>query len=643
MRKAKRLLDWMTLSSVSEGLAIAKHTELQKQVPLLYSVLCVNAVAVAYAYFHVAPLWMTVWVPFMLVSLSLARFVIWIRRRGEKVDGPAALRMLRHTTVLAAILASSYIAWSLGLNAYGDERQQMQIVVFIAITVVGCIFCLSHLPQAALAVAFIVTIPFVIHHLAINQATYTLMAINILLVNLLLGRVLLNNYQSFKTLIITQAESRRLHREVCDLANTDVLTGLPNRRFFFADLDRRVAHCRRRNEPLVVGVLDLDRFKAANDAFGHVLGDRLLAGVGKRLLELFGDTALVARLGGDEFAFAVEADVAEVRLLADRTCRALAEPFELGEKSLSVGATCGLVTLDDVLGNAAELYDCADYALYNGKRDARGRSVLYSTGDAEAIRKERAIEAAFRNADLEAELSIHLQPLVCVANCRVLGAEALARWESAELGQVSPEVFIPLAEKTGFINQMSIILLRKAFKVLEMLPCDLNLSINLSAHDLATPQTIAEIIGEIENHCPDASRLVVELTETSVLRDYATAKQAMLELRALGVRIALDDFGTGQSSLSHLHRLPIDIVKIDRSFVTGSTQRNGHELLTAMVSLSRSLRLRCVVEGVEQAQQLEMLRAIGCDAFQGYVFAKPMPAEDFITTFASPPALAVNA
>jgi EAL domain-containing protein (putative c-di-GMP-specific phosphodiesterase class I) len=223
-----------------------------------------------------------------------------------------------------------------------------------------------------------------------------------------------------------------------------------------------------------------------------------------------------------------------------------------------------------------------------------------------------------------------------------MAVEALARWTSPHLGQVRPDIFIPLAERAGIVHRLTLVLFRKALGALDRLSPGTRLSFNLSAHDLASDETVSGMVSLIRQSCPDPSRLILELTETAVVRDFAAAEEAIGQMRGLGARIALDDFGTGQSSLSYLHRLPIDIVKIDRAFVAGACDSSGCELLSAIVALCKSLRMQCIAEGVEELRQLDFLREIGCDACQGFLLGRPMPVDEATALLASKESQADN-
>lgn len=630
MPSASRLFRWFALRDAQPDLAIAQCRELQGQIPLLYALLSVNAVAVAYTHLAFAPVWMSVWIPLILVAFSLLRLVAWLKMPERVVSGPEAVRTLRRTTILGCVIAAAYISWSLGLGNYGGDHQHAHVAIFIAVTVIGCIFCLMNLPQAALAVTVIVTVPYLAYYATLGDAVYMAIALNILLVTMVMIRVLLNSHRGFVRLVRSEAETQRLNREVTLLANTDPLTRLPNRRLFFSHLSETIGRQAKESGETTVGIIDLDRFKAVNDTYGHILGDQLLEAVGDRLRTVFGSDRLIARLGGDEFAFCVEMDGESATALAIGACEALSEQFKLGEITISIGASCGLATSTAVLDEAMSVYDRADYALYSAKSERRGFAVLYSAEHERRIRSERAVEAALQVADLETEMNVHLQPIVTGPAAEMTAVEALARWTSPTLGPVGPDLFIPLAERAGIIHRLTLTLLRKALVHLRRLPSGINLSFNLSAHDLSCPETVLGIVAIIRQSAVEPSRIIMELTETAVMRDFEAAEESIGLLRRLGVRIALDDFGTGHSSLSYLHRLPIDNVKIDRSFVIGTGTESGRELLAAVVALCRSMKMQCIAEGVEETCQLEILRGIGCDTFQGYLFAKPMAIEDLI-------------
>ena len=629
--RSQNVLRWLTFVDIQPELAVAQFGALQTQVPLLYSLLSVNTVAVAFTHLNFAPVWMAIWIPALLVGANLVRMGCWLRKRRQAVTPAHAVRHLRRASLLSAVMALIYILWALGLSRFGGEHEQTHVAIFIAITVVGCIFCLMPLPQAAMAVTVVVTVPYLGYYLAKGDAVYLAIGINILLVTFVMLRVLLNTYRDFVANVRSKVETERLNREVTLLAHTDALTGLPNRRLFFSELPKAITQARQRGVDLALGIIDLDRFKAVNDSLGHILGDKLLAAVGTRLKRYFPENGIVSRLGGDEFAFRIPLSGDAAVGLANEICSLLSDPYEIGGTTVSLGASCGIATLTSIgtAQDGASLYDAADYALYSAKSDRRGFATLYSAEHEKRVRSERALEAALQTADLDAEMDVHFQPIVGERGRSLCAIEALARWSSPTMGHVSPDIFIPIAERTGIIHRLTQTLFRKALAVAERLPSDVKLSFNLSANDMISPGTVLSLVTMIRNSGLKPARLVFELTETAVMRDFVAARDSVVLLRSLGVQIALDDFGTGQSSLSQLRQLPIDKVKIDRSFVADSDKPEGYNLLAAIIALCAKMKIDCVAEGVETADQMDALSVLGCGEFQGYYFSKPMSAKDF--------------
>ncbi|MCB8838657.1 bifunctional diguanylate cyclase/phosphodiesterase [Aurantimonas sp. VKM B-3413] len=625
-----KVVGWLCLRHAAAEVILEQHKELQRQVPLLYALLCVNAAAVAYTHHGLAPDWMTVGVPLVLVTVSVWRLVDWVLRRNRPTGVASARAQLQLTILLAAVLSAGYCAWSLGLNSYGGAYEHAHVAVFIAVTVIGCIFCLLHLPQAALAVTLVVSVPSLAFYLSSGNSVLVAIGMNMFLVTCVMIQVVFNSFRSFAELIASRGETERLGRENLRLAHTDVLVGLPNRRHFLAELASRVEHG---GDGFCVIVLDLDRFKPINDTHGHLVGDRLLEKVGDRLRDCVDGTVLVARLGGDEFGMLAEDDGKGALALAQRVCDVLSLPFDIDGLSVSIGASCGVAEFPGAGATAHQLFDHADYALYRSKLAARGTATLYSIDHETEIQSDRAVEAALRTADLESEMEIHLQPIVDGRTGRAFAVEALARWRSPTLGNVRPDIFICVAERTGLIQKLTPLLLAKALKLVERLPAGVKLSFNLSAHDV-TPAMMLILVSLVRKSGVDASRLIIELTETAVLADFEAARQSIDLLRALGVEIALDDFGTGYSSLSYLNRLAVNKVKIDRSFVGECGTVQGRNLLCSILALCSSVDLSCIVEGVEEADQLHILHGLGFRHFQGYYFGRPIPADDIVSWFA---------
>ncbi|WP_019996198.1 putative bifunctional diguanylate cyclase/phosphodiesterase [Aureimonas ureilytica] len=612
-------------------LAKAQCVELGKQVPLLYALLSLNTIAVSYTLRHSAPFWMTVICPGLLVCVSMIRLVTWLSSKPA-TDVRAARRMLRRVTALACLITFAFMIWALRLHTYAVGEERAHVSMFLAVTVIGCIFCLMHLPSAALAVTGLVVIPYLVFSIYQGDAIYLAIALNLTFVTLVLIWVLNTSFRGFEERIRARERAERLGRENMRLAHTDKLTDLPNRRFFFAELARRLERAKRDHAPVAVGVLDLDRFKPINDTYGHIVGDHLLEAVARRLRTIAEseNSVVIGRLGGDEFGFVATLEPEAALAVGRRLCGALSAPFEIEDLVLSLGISCGLALSTDGEVASADLFKRADYALYQSKRHSRGQVCLYSDDHEREIRSEEALERALSTADLAAETELQFQPIVEFDTGRVQFVEALARWNSPTLGQVRPDLFIATAERMGLIHDLTLVLFRKAVAALLQMPADIRLSFNLSAQDVTNPPTVLHLVSIVRQSGIDPRRIVLELTETAVMRDFQQADESIALLRSLGMGIALDDFGTGYSSLSYLHRLPIDKVKIDRSFVRALRDMSGHNLLRSMLALCRSMKLECVIEGVETVEQLATLQSLGANAFQGYLFARPMPLPELL-------------
>jgi diguanylate cyclase (GGDEF)-like protein len=640
--KLPALLKWFSVDATQPDMALAQFAEVRRQIPLLYALPIVNACAVAYTHYGLAP--NSLIAPVLaLVLICCVRLITWLTRKDVTVDARSAIAQLRRTIVVAGILAVAYVTWSLCLDRYGGPYEQGHVALFIAITEVGCIFCLMHLPQAALLVTVIVTVPYLVYYLGMGNTVFSAIAVNIFLVTAVMLQVLFNSYRGFTTLVRSRAEMRRLSDENARLAHTDSLTALPNRRYFFATLASQIETSAAAGTRFAVGVLDLDRFKAINDTQGHVFGDRLLAEVGARLMTVADEALIVARLGGDEFGFILMADAENAETVGQSLCDLISQSYVFEDNRLSIGCSCGVAIYPDAGSDVHELFDRSDYALYNSKTSRRGSATLYSAEHESRIRSERAIETALQSADLDQEMQIHLQPMVDADLGRVVAVEALARWTNPTLGRVAPDRFIAVAERTGMIHRLTLALLRKSLAELDRLPSGISLSFNLSAHDITDHRTVLAIVAMIRQANAAPSRIVFELTETAVMRNFEMAETSIKLLRSLGARIAIDDFGTGFSSLGYLHRLTVDKVKIDGSFVADLVHPSGHSIIASIVGLCRNLELECIVEGVETAEQLAMLRKIGCGIFQGYFFARPMPGAELAAYLADAAAIGAHA
>lgn len=412
------------------------------------------------------------------------------------------------------------------------------------------------------------------------------------------------------------------------LARQDILTGLPNRRLLLDFLERTVAE-RAANEPCAVFVIDLDRFKPVNDIHGHAAGDAVLCEVAARLTSLLPRGGFAARLGGDELAIVLpfRPGTEEPTRFAQKVIATLATPITWTTTQVQVGSTIGIALLPADSTDPATLLRSADIAMYRGKREGRGTYRFFEPGMEEELQARAMIEGELRSAVADGSIRPYYQPLVDLSSKQLLGFEILARWYHPTKGILSPTLFIPIAEETGLISDLSLGLLRQACLDAKTWPAHLQLAINVSPCQLQDQQLPERFLGILVETGFPPSRLEVEITETALVQDINAARRTLKSLKNLGVRIALDDFGTGYSSLYHLRELKFDKIKIDQSYVR-SLGRNAEsiKIVDAIIGLGKSLGLLTTAEGIETASELEYLTEQGCSFGQGYLFGAPVPA-----------------
>ncbi|WP_268800122.1 bifunctional diguanylate cyclase/phosphodiesterase [Pseudomonas huanghezhanensis] len=429
---------------------------------------------------------------------------------------------------------------------------------------------------------------------------------------------------------ITEEVEARLRIEY--LSQHDALTGLPNRTRLQEFLDGKLKAAPTAEQPLVMLSLDLDRFKPVNDLLGHAAGDRLLNEVSRRIAECIRSGDLVARIGGDEFAMIVT-DVGspdEVEALCRRLIESIELPMQIDEQEVFVSASIGIAMAPNDACEAAELLRYADIALYEAKAAGRNTWRFYA-GDMNArIIERRRLESDLRYAIKHGELRLHFQPRFRICDGKMVGAEALVRWQHPSRGLISPDTFIPVAEETGLILPLSNWVLNAACESAAGWPKSLFVSVNLSSIEFQRGNLVERIQQALADTRLEASRLELEITESVMLDDAVVALDIMRALKSLGVRLSMDDFGTGYSSLSYLRSFPFDGLKIDRSFVNRlSESESDQSIIQAIVGLGRALSLTVTAEGIETQAQLELLRAVNCDEGQGFLLSRPLDIQAF--------------
>jgi len=424
------------------------------------------------------------------------------------------------------------------------------------------------------------------------------------------------------------SERKEAAARIAHLAYHDSLTGLPNRAVFTDHLARGVGKAGEHAEPLAVLCIDLDGFKTVNDLYGHPAGDELLIEVGQRLRSVTRGNELVARLGGDEFAVVQEGgrQPGHADLLSERIITALRTPFEIGGQTVRISASIGVAIFPVDAGDATDLIRNADMALYRAKDEGRGLTRFYEAAMDEALRQRRQLETDLRTALGTGEVKVHYQPLADLGSGEIIGFEALLRWDHPLHGAVSPEMFIRLAEESGFIIKLGEWVLHEACTEATRWTPPLKLSVNLSPLQFMQDDLVGAVEQVLAKTGLDPSRLELEITEGLLIKDAPGALAILERLKALGVQISMDDFGTGYSSLAYFRMFPFDKVKIDRSFVADMIANpQALAIIRSVIGLGHGLGVPVVAEGVETAEQLDALRAEGCDQVQGYLIARPNP------------------
>ncbi|MGI9423904.1 MAG: putative bifunctional diguanylate cyclase/phosphodiesterase [Hyphomicrobiaceae bacterium] len=434
---------------------------------------------------------------------------------------------------------------------------------------------------------------------------------------------------------------RQSEQQIIHLAHHDGLTSLLNRRFFVERLDDELKEAKS-GKGLALFAIDLDDFKLANDKFGHAAGDLVLQTVASRLKECTRSHDLIARVGGDEFAVVLPGESSQeaVTKFASRLVDELSRPYDFEGQIIEIGSSVGAAMAPHDACEADGLMKTADVALYEAKNEGRNRFRLFSAELLDKMLERRELEEALGHAQERGQFELHYQPIICARSGLVVGMEALVRWSHPELGAIPPTKFIPIAEDLGLMGKLGTWVIERACLDAAQWPSPIRVAVNVSAAQIHSRTLELDVAVALGKSCLPGDRLELEITESVLLDDEDKVLTTIDSIQELGVSVSMDDFGTGFSSLSYLHKYPLDKIKIDRSFIADLPGSNySQSIVRTIVSLAKSLGMSTTAEGIETAEQLALLKEEGCDQLQGYLISKAVPAAsavELIRTLNSP-------
>lgn len=610
-----------------------RYRSLRRQVPIIYVFGLVNLSAMELA--ATGRLTIGINLPTFILACAIIRLWNWFgSKTAINPSHEAMVKRLRQTVWFAAAVCLAVCARALYLFHVGDVASHMAVLLFGGLTAIGVAYGLTALPAAGRIPLLLIIGPISVSALLSNDPRFTGAAFGLVVVAGLTMRLLSTHSHHFtkvirsRSLIAREQElAQHAHQEAIVAATTDFLTSLPNRRAFVAALDMASSE---EGSAFALAILDLDRFKAVNDTFGHVIGDKLLQEVASRLVHAVGSRGLVARLGGDEFGVLLT-DVRRARdaqLVGDEILQGVNGRVLLHGREFAISASCGIAISRKRDQSPSRLMADADLALYQAKENP-GEGVAVFELRMEAPRKRRAqIERALQLPSVRDHLRVVFQPIFDLKTGRVIANEALARWADPELGVIAPSEFVPVAEQLNLIEDINQVLMGIAFEAAREWPAHVKLSFNLSAVQLCSARSGKGVLQALRNAGLEPERLQVEVTETALLADFERARANLTELRKAGVTIVLDDFGAGYASINYLRELRFDQIKLDGGLVTAAQHSaDGKRLLRAVISLCEILGVSSVAEHVESEELLGLVMELGCTAGQGFWLEPPLPAE----------------
>ncbi len=643
LKRALRAFDGgETTGATGRALIAVRYRALQRQIPLLYTIILTN-----YIGFN-----LLVGIDFarsqhrinLLVLFVVFRLAYWLRQRNRELDHEAMLRELKKTYVFAATICALFAFWALRLSFISDPTQLSYVVLFASLAALGAAYGLSSFPRAARLPLLLIALPLSVRLILHGEVHTIATGVSLGLVTILILRLLnihnLGLTELVRSRSVVEAERERARQaeesaraeqvKAKEVANTDALTGLANRRAFIAALDAELGRAGR-ERPVALVLVDLDGFKPVNDTFGHATGDSVLREVGGRLREAGGPESFVARMGGDEFALLVPQCTGRggATRLGSRIAEALKRPYRVEGREFRLSGGCGILLIEPDADDVTQALGRCDTALYAAKERGRGEFALF-TAEMERVNQRRAaLERALSERGVIDEIRLVYQPIFELETRRLHSLEALARWQHPDLGLISPGEFIPITEQINVVEAIGATLLqRSAAEAAGHWPEGVRLSFNLSAVQLCSANSAARILASLAAAGLAPERLSLEVTETALLADFESARRNLRTVRKAGARIVLDDFGAGFASLSYLREVDFDGIKLDGGLVARAGDGgSGFRLLRGVVDLCASLGVPCIAEHIETEEQLALLLRLGCRFGQGYLLGAPMSAE----------------
>lgn len=631
-----------------DSFTLAYTTSLSHRLPLLYMVVAFNALLVALLFRSEVPLWLSLFGPMVLGSFAVWRAYYW-RPSGVAARSLAVLRRdLRMMSWLGAIAGFMFALWGMALYPFGDAAQQSFIHYIIAVTLFSGILGLGHSPLTALRIAIAITIPTTGQILFSGHPN----AVPVMLVQVVVTTILLlianGHHRDFVRLELSRQQLVRREREAAQLAEEnllqatiDPLTGALSRRAILArlehELSRTCAVTVDTTAKAWLALIDLDGFKHVNDTYGHAAGDTVLAAVAHRLAT-FARIRSFGRLGGDEFAAIIDPELDEdgVRALAIEMSESLRAPVLHAGAVLRLSGSIGVHRMDG--RSVSDCLERADAALYKAKEQSDGAVIVFSPEDEAELLNRAAITRLFNDSDLADRLRLLYQPIIDGETGGVTGFEAFVRWSPDGERWLAPGQFMALAEATGRTGELTRMVMARALRECRAWEYGRTLSINLAPRDVMRAGTADALARLAEEAGAPPSSIILEVTERALIADPRRAEAQLQTFRSKGFRIALDDFGAGWSSLSQVHRLPLDMIKIDQELSRALVSDPGaRTLVGTIISLSWQLGIDCTIEGVEDEAQAQTARALGIRLMQGYHFGRPEPADTALAVMTAAP------